>query len=444
MALRRAGDQPRRHRPHPRRRRRRGSRSSTACLALNGVAALDDSRTLLLEDDGWIAPAPTAATDLYVFAYGRDYQAALEAFYAVSGPTPRAAALRARQLVEPLPPLHRRRVRRADRPVPRRAPAVLGRGDRHGLAPGRHRPEATAAAGPATPGTPSCSPTRSSSSPSCTTAASRTSLNVHPAEGVHAHEDGVRRDGASAWASTPPPTMPVALRPHRPGVPRGLPRGPAPPARGRGRRLLVARLAAGRRHPHARASTRCGCSTTSTTSTPAATADRPLTFSRYAGHRQPPLPDRLLRRHAHHLGVAGLPAVLHRDRVERRLRLVEPRHRRPLQGLPRRRARHPVGAARRLLADHAAALRRSTRSTPRSRGGSRARPSRDERLPAAAAPAAALPAHDEPPRARRGRAARAADVLRPPRGARAPTTCRNQFMFGTELLVAPITTPRDR
>ena len=48
------------------------------------------------------------------------------------------------------------------------------------------------------------------------------------------------------------------------------------------------------------------------------------------------------------------------------------------------------------------------------------------------------------PRARRRRAARAADVLRPPRRAPRPTTCPNQFMFGTELLVAPITSPADR
>ena len=38
-------------------------------------------------------------------------------------------------------------------------------------------------------------------------------------------------------------------------------------------------------------------------------------------------------------------------------------------------------------------------------------PGRDDRLPPAAAPAAALPAHDEPPRRARGRAAGAADVL---------------------------------
>ena len=79
----------------------------------------------------------------------------------------------------------------------------------------------------------------------------------------------LRRDGASGWASTPTTEMPVGFDLDRPGVRRGLLRGAAPPARGPGRRLLVARLAAGRRHKDRRDSTRCGCSTTCTTSTPA-------------------------------------------------------------------------------------------------------------------------------------------------------------------------------
>jgi alpha-glucosidase (family GH31 glycosyl hydrolase) len=57
-----------------------------------------------------------------------------------------------------------------------------------------------------------------------------------------------------------------------------------------GRRLLVARLAAGRLLGASRAWTRCGCSTTSTTSTRRDGRKRPITFSRYAGpgsHRYP-------------------------------------------------------------------------------------------------------------------------------------------------------------
>ena len=91
--------------------------------------------------------------------------------------------------------------------------------------------------------------------------------------------------------------------------------------------------------------------------------------------RQPPLPDRLLRRHGDHLGVAGLPAVLHRDREQRRLRLVEPRHRRALLRLQGRRARRPLDPVRRVLADHPAALERQPVQHPASRGASASGPS---------------------------------------------------------------------
>ena len=57
-------------------------------LAFNGVAMVDDSRTVLLTDDGWIAPRRAGNIDLYVFSYGRDYKAALKALYKLTGPTP--------------------------------------------------------------------------------------------------------------------------------------------------------------------------------------------------------------------------------------------------------------------------------------------------------------------------------------------------------------------
>jgi alpha-glucosidase (family GH31 glycosyl hydrolase) len=57
-------------------------------LAFNGVAVVDDSGTVLLEDDGWIAERRPGTLDLYVFSYGRDYKAALKALYALTGPTP--------------------------------------------------------------------------------------------------------------------------------------------------------------------------------------------------------------------------------------------------------------------------------------------------------------------------------------------------------------------
>lgn len=53
-----------------------------------GYAVLDDSGSFVFDDDGWVAADSTDRTDLYVFAYGHDHTAALQAFYAVSGPTP--------------------------------------------------------------------------------------------------------------------------------------------------------------------------------------------------------------------------------------------------------------------------------------------------------------------------------------------------------------------
>ncbi len=57
-------------------------------IAQGGVTALDDSTSSLFTDDGWIAPRPGGHLDLYVFAYGHDYAGALRDFYALSGPQP--------------------------------------------------------------------------------------------------------------------------------------------------------------------------------------------------------------------------------------------------------------------------------------------------------------------------------------------------------------------
>ena len=53
-----------------------------------GYAVLDDSRTLVLDDNGWVAPRDGSRIDLYFFGYGRDYRDAVRALYAVSGRTP--------------------------------------------------------------------------------------------------------------------------------------------------------------------------------------------------------------------------------------------------------------------------------------------------------------------------------------------------------------------
>ncbi len=53
-----------------------------------GYALLDDSRTLVLDDAGWVAPRDGARTDLYFFGYGLDFPDAVRALYAVSGLPP--------------------------------------------------------------------------------------------------------------------------------------------------------------------------------------------------------------------------------------------------------------------------------------------------------------------------------------------------------------------
>ncbi len=53
-----------------------------------GYAVIDDSASFCFDDEGWVAPRPPGRQDLYVFAYGHDYRDAVRALYAVSGPTP--------------------------------------------------------------------------------------------------------------------------------------------------------------------------------------------------------------------------------------------------------------------------------------------------------------------------------------------------------------------
>lgn len=58
-------------------------------LARDGIVALDDSDSFLFEDDGWVGSRVPGRRDVQVFAYGRDYDEALRAFHAVSGPPTR-------------------------------------------------------------------------------------------------------------------------------------------------------------------------------------------------------------------------------------------------------------------------------------------------------------------------------------------------------------------
>ncbi|MBE3075542.1 MAG: glycoside hydrolase [Actinobacteria bacterium] len=57
-------------------------------LSLYGYAVVEDSRSLQLTEDGWIAERPGVEEDLYFFGYGRDYQGALGDFFRLTGPSP--------------------------------------------------------------------------------------------------------------------------------------------------------------------------------------------------------------------------------------------------------------------------------------------------------------------------------------------------------------------
>ena len=56
-------------------------------LSRSGVAVMDDSKSLILDQEGAIRPRP-ACTDLYFFAYGHDYRRCLRDFFCLTGPVP--------------------------------------------------------------------------------------------------------------------------------------------------------------------------------------------------------------------------------------------------------------------------------------------------------------------------------------------------------------------
>ncbi|CAO2649375.1 Nn.00g067600.m01.CDS01 [Neocucurbitaria sp. VM-36] len=58
-------------------------------LSREGMALLDDTKSMLFEKDGWIAGRRSGdRSDQYIFMYGRDYREAMRAFYALSGSQP--------------------------------------------------------------------------------------------------------------------------------------------------------------------------------------------------------------------------------------------------------------------------------------------------------------------------------------------------------------------
>jgi len=54
----------------------------------NGFAILDDSNSLLLEDDGWIGVRQSEGVDCYFFGFGYDYRGAVKALYQLTGAPP--------------------------------------------------------------------------------------------------------------------------------------------------------------------------------------------------------------------------------------------------------------------------------------------------------------------------------------------------------------------
>ena len=57
-------------------------------VSRKGVGVIDDSASMLFTDDGWVSPRDGERTDLYVFAYAHDFDEALRALYALSGSQP--------------------------------------------------------------------------------------------------------------------------------------------------------------------------------------------------------------------------------------------------------------------------------------------------------------------------------------------------------------------
>lgn len=58
-------------------------------LSRDGFAGVDDSKSMLFEQDGWVGARKAGErVDGYLFAYGHDFRGALKAFYALSGKPP--------------------------------------------------------------------------------------------------------------------------------------------------------------------------------------------------------------------------------------------------------------------------------------------------------------------------------------------------------------------
>ena len=54
----------------------------------NGFTVIDDSASLVFDENGWVHPAPEGHQDIYFLNYGRDYLGILDVFFHLTGKTP--------------------------------------------------------------------------------------------------------------------------------------------------------------------------------------------------------------------------------------------------------------------------------------------------------------------------------------------------------------------
>lgn len=57
-------------------------------LSRNGFSLIDDSKSIVITEDGWVAPREKEIIDLYFLGYGREYLKCLKDFYHLCGETP--------------------------------------------------------------------------------------------------------------------------------------------------------------------------------------------------------------------------------------------------------------------------------------------------------------------------------------------------------------------
>ena len=299
LALRRAGARPRRHRAHARRRRRPGRRSSPASCRAAGVAALDDSRSFLFEDDGWVSPRDGGAhRPLRLRLRPRLRRRRCEAFYAVSGPPP---VLPRWALGNWWSRYHRYS---ADSYL-----ALLDRFEEEGLPfsvavldMDWHRVDVGARAvrhraGPATAGSRELFPDPEGFLAELHRRGLRVTLNVHPADGVRAFEDAYPAM-AEALGRDPAADEPIAFDITDRGVPR-RPTSRSCTTRSRTQGVDFWWLD-WQQGPHSRIAGHRPAVDAQPLPLPRLRPRRPAAADVLALRRagQPPLPGRLLRRHA--------------------------------------------------------------------------------------------------------------------------------------------------